>query len=140
MFAVEGAELMDGLFTTVPGSYSMGPCFDNKLGFMAPSTRLPVSVSIDDSGMTLDKPFVDIAAEEAEIPRAYGDGLPRRLLHWLMVDPETRRLSQKLNGRAETILRSVLYTLPGQVNALLERKKIKLVRDLDLPTGLMNEE
>ncbi|KAF5695069.1 hypothetical protein FDENT_627 [Fusarium denticulatum] len=140
MFAVEGAELMAGLFTTVPGSYSMGPCFDNEQGFVAPSTRLPVSVSVDDYGMTLDKLFVHISAEEAEIRRAYGDGLPRRLLHWLMVNPETMRLNQKLNGRAESIMRSVLCTLPGQVNALLEEKKIKLVRDLELPTGLMNEE
>ncbi|PNP81061.1 hypothetical protein FNYG_05528 [Fusarium nygamai] len=140
MFAVEGAELMAGLFTTVPGSYSMGPCFDNEQGFVAPSTRLPVSVSIDDSGMTLDKLLVHISAEEDEIRRAYGDGLPRRLLHWLMVNPGTMRLDQKLSGRAEAILRSVLCTLPGQVNALLERKKIKLVRDLDLPTGLVSEE
>ncbi|KAG5763407.1 hypothetical protein H9Q72_008509 [Fusarium xylarioides] len=140
MFAVEGAELMAGLFTTVPGSYTMGPCFDNAQGFVAPSTRLPVSVSIDDSGMALDKLFVHISAEEAEIRRAYGDGLPRRLLHWLMVNPETMRLNQKLSGRAESILRSVLCTLPCQVNALLEKNKIKLVRDLDLPTGLMNEE
>ncbi|KAF5536515.1 hypothetical protein FNAPI_11725 [Fusarium napiforme] len=140
MFAVEGAELMAGLFTTVPGSYSMGPCFDNEQGFVVPSTRLPVSVSIDDSGMTFDKLFVHIAAEEAEIRRAYGDGLPRRLLHWLMVNPETMQLNQKLNGRAETILRSVLCALPGQVNALLEEKKIYLVGDLDLQTGLMNEE
>ncbi|KAF5630981.1 uncharacterized protein FTJAE_8061 [Fusarium tjaetaba] len=86
MFAVERAELMAGLFTTVPGSYSMGPCFDNEQGFVAHQAR----------------------------------GF--------------------LYQRAETLLRSVLCTLPGQVNALLEEKKIDLVGDLDLPTGLMNEE
>ncbi|KAF5685966.1 hypothetical protein FCIRC_3064 [Fusarium circinatum] len=140
MFAVEGAELMAGLFTTASGSYSMGPCFNNDHGFVAPSNRLPVSVSITDSGMTLDKLVVHISADGGDIRRAYGDGLPIRLLHWLMVNPETMRLNQKLSGRAETILRSVLCTPPDLVNAVLEEKKIKLVRDLDLPTGLMSEE
>ncbi|KAF5557454.1 hypothetical protein FMEXI_777 [Fusarium mexicanum] len=140
IFAVEGAELMAGLFTTAPGSYSMGPCFNNEQGFVAPSTRLPVSVSITDSGMTLDKLVVHISADGADIRRAYGDGLPMRLLHWLMVNPETMRLNQKLSGRAQTILRSVLCTPPDLVNAILEEKKIKLVRDLDLPTGLSSEE
>ncbi|KAF5238367.1 hypothetical protein FANTH_10314 [Fusarium anthophilum] len=140
MFAVEGAELMAGLFKTASGSYSMGPCFNNDHGFVAPSTRLPVSVSITDCGMTLDKLVVHISADGGDIRRAYGDGLPIRLLYWLMVNPETMRLNQKLSGRAETILRSVLCTPPDLVNAVLEEKKIKLVRDLDLPTGLMSEE
>lgn len=140
MFAVEGAELMAGLSTTVPGSYSMGPCFNNERGFVAPSTRLPVSVSTTDSGMTLDKLIVHISADKEEQRRVCGDGLPRRLLHWLMVNPTTMKLNKKLSGRAESILRIVLYAPPHLVNVILVGKKIELARDLNLPTGSMEEE
>lgn len=140
MFAVEGAELMAGLSTTVPGSYSMGPCFNNERGFVAPSRRLPVSVSTTDSGMTLDKLIVHISADKEEQRRVCGDGLPRRLLHWLMVNPTTMKLNKKLSGRAEGILRIVLYASPRLVNAILAGKKIELARDLNLPTGSMEEE
>lgn len=126
MFAVEGAELMAGLSTTVPGSYSMGPCFNNEQGFVAPSTRLPVSVSTTDSGMTVDKLIVHISADKEEQRRVYGDGLPRRRLHWLMVNPATIELKQKLSGRAEGILRIVLYAPPRLINASSRGRRLSL--------------
>lgn len=126
MFAVEGAEFMAGLSTTVPGSNSMGPCFNNEQGFVAPSTRLPVSVSTTDSGMTVDKLIVHISADKEEQRRVYGDGLPRRRLHWLMVNPATIELKQKLSGRAEGILRIVLYAPPRLINASSRGRRLSL--------------